>query len=452
MKKYVNEIKNKKEAGITLIALTITIIVLIILAGVTIAALSGDSGILTRAQKAKEETEQAQRYEQNILNSYEDKINEYSEDTSGASHPELKDGMQAIIFTEDGMAQTVTDNTKRNWYSYEETTDSDMSDGGTTNGGNSRWANATLNGNYYVWIPRYAYKIDTSITYTSSGGGISHKIDVKFIDININNDNVEKEIGEGYVVHPAFTFGTKELRGFWVGKYETSGNMTSPSILPNVTSLRNINIYDISNTAKSLSTTNYDAHAMKNIEWGAVAYLAQSQYGRNGTEISINQCNDFYTGTGAGIGDNTIYNSSYTWQSITDNQKYNGVIGQLASTTGNIYGVYDMSGGANEYVMGFYKDGYSDQLNKLNILLDNLENKYYDIYDSSEVDDTNIGDALYETKGWNNDYAAFVKYEAPVLLRGGLNRTTSGGIFYYNYSAGTGVDDNGFRVCLSENF
>ena len=47
----------------TLIALVITVIVLLILAGVTIAALSGDNGILIRAKEAKEKTEQAQKQE-----------------------------------------------------------------------------------------------------------------------------------------------------------------------------------------------------------------------------------------------------------------------------------------------------------------------------------------------------------------------------------------------------
>ena len=69
--------KFRKNQGITLIALVITVIVLLILAGVTIAALSGDNGILQNAARAKEETEQAQKEEENILNSYEDKINEY---------------------------------------------------------------------------------------------------------------------------------------------------------------------------------------------------------------------------------------------------------------------------------------------------------------------------------------------------------------------------------------
>ena len=77
MKKYVNEIKSKKEAGITLIALTITIIVLLILAGVTIAAISGDNGILKNAARAKEETEQAEKDEREKLGDMEDTIKEY---------------------------------------------------------------------------------------------------------------------------------------------------------------------------------------------------------------------------------------------------------------------------------------------------------------------------------------------------------------------------------------
>ena len=54
----------RKEKGITLIALVITIIVLLILAGVTIVALSGDNGILQRASEASERTKQANVEEQ----------------------------------------------------------------------------------------------------------------------------------------------------------------------------------------------------------------------------------------------------------------------------------------------------------------------------------------------------------------------------------------------------
>ena len=55
--KNVKDCLKFRNGGITLIALVITIIVLLILAGVTITALSGDNGILTRAADAKEQTE-----------------------------------------------------------------------------------------------------------------------------------------------------------------------------------------------------------------------------------------------------------------------------------------------------------------------------------------------------------------------------------------------------------
>ena len=71
--------KTKKNArGITLIALVITTIVLLILAGVAIAALSGDNGILTRAKEAKEKTAQAQKEEEKTLSNMENMLGVYN--------------------------------------------------------------------------------------------------------------------------------------------------------------------------------------------------------------------------------------------------------------------------------------------------------------------------------------------------------------------------------------
>ena len=78
-----NNLKNKKimrrsSKGITLIALVITIIVLLILAGISISMLSGDNSILSRAGEAKERTEESQREEQvkmAILGSYDNRAN-----------------------------------------------------------------------------------------------------------------------------------------------------------------------------------------------------------------------------------------------------------------------------------------------------------------------------------------------------------------------------------------
>lgn len=89
--------------------MVITVIVLLILAGVTIATLTGDNGILTRAQEAKNKTEQAQKDEENILSSYEDKINEYAGIdwdtvlTNAQKHPDQKTSTAIGIGT-DGRA------------------------------------------------------------------------------------------------------------------------------------------------------------------------------------------------------------------------------------------------------------------------------------------------------------------------------------------------------------
>ena len=95
-----------------------------------------------------------------------------------------------------------------------------------------------------------------------------------------------------------------------------------------------------------------ETHMMKNMEWGAVTYLAHSKYGRctsgKCTEITVNNCNKHVTGIGADSVSATTSSTTCT----TAGNKYDGTKGVLASTTGNIYGVYDMSGGSWYYVMG----------------------------------------------------------------------------------------------------
>ena len=69
------KVLKRKEKGITLIALVITIIVLLILAGVSIAMLTGENGILTQAQRAANETENAAQNEAAILDEYNEYLN-----------------------------------------------------------------------------------------------------------------------------------------------------------------------------------------------------------------------------------------------------------------------------------------------------------------------------------------------------------------------------------------
>ena len=70
MKKFKKQVK-----GITLIALVVTIIVLLILAGVALSLTVGENGLFRRAQNAADTWQMAEEQQQQILNQYEQMIN-----------------------------------------------------------------------------------------------------------------------------------------------------------------------------------------------------------------------------------------------------------------------------------------------------------------------------------------------------------------------------------------
>ena len=186
------------------------------------------------------------------------------------------------------------------------------------------------------------------------------------------------------------------------------------------------------NTGKLFRSTNYltttginqiDSHMMKNIEWGAVAYLKQSIYGLGITDIVENYNYESYL-TGGGTG-----------------TSYKTKTGQ--STSGNITGVYDMSGGAGEYVMGNYnkQSGY--------LTVSEVPAEHIDIYSGTSVAASHLGDATGETAGWYGDYAIFVDSSSPWFLRGGYYYYGDNGVFYFVSVTGEVSDYGGFRVVLS---
>ena len=91
---FKNLVYIKKNKGITLIALVITIIVLLILAGVTIATLTGENGILTRASQANVETRAASVEERKDLWKTEQKTDDYTDQNTAQSLEELLDDLE----------------------------------------------------------------------------------------------------------------------------------------------------------------------------------------------------------------------------------------------------------------------------------------------------------------------------------------------------------------------
>ena len=546
----------KSTKGITLVALVITIIILLILATISIQSLT-NTGLFKNAQKAKDETQNAAENQAKTLNEYEDELNKYVSDnknktdwTGKVNKPKLMTGMTAIKFNEpagdekakEGSTVKTTD-TDAAWYDYDA----------------KKWANAqTQDGSMWVWIPRFAYKVNSS----------TKTFDVVFLKDTTNtylDNGTEKDAEkEGYIVHPAFKNESstgyenggwdKELTGIWVSKFEagyaTSNGNSAPKKASSVNysqtsvwasgyetggqdgslparnwidgvygntktsikyptfqglaySMNYTNHNDAFNISRALtesgniyglSSTATDSHLMKNSEWGAVAYLAQSKYGLNGTNIYINNANlrnsqtSAYAITGcAGETEDAaelgvkIDNSTKKPVS-TDNTKkiytWTQKSGTKASTTGTIYGVYDMSGGTWERTAGLVNNEnenlatYGQSL--LNALNNGKSSKYVTVYPHNASVDKNganidtastanwkantkiYGDGIRETStagtgktSWYTDCSYFPAVNNPFSERGGTFWSGDGaGLFYFIRHNGVSSYYDGFRSVL----
>ena len=160
--------------------------------------------------------------------------------------------------------------------------------------------------------------------------------------------------------------------------------------------------------------------------------------------------------TGCSKGLPSSSSSSYTClYTYDDNIRYaDGTSGKGvgASTTGTIYGIYDMNGGVWEYVMGNYNDmvgssGFSEPLT--------LDSKYYNKYTSSTLSEACNGNiclshALSETAGWYGSSSWMIEKNGPWLLRGGGANFQYTIFSYYrsNYYGGE-TGSPSFRLVLS---
>ena len=413
--------------------------------------------------------------------------------------PVLDEGMIPITFDVSGnntIIKTVSSNDS-SWYDYD----------------NKEWANAILVTEasrdtylnttgvevnqsdilaYFVWIPRYKYKI---WTLSESSTGEEQEIEIIFQPSSEISEG--SQVGE-YITHPAFWLDDdsdgvreddEELSGIWVGKFESTGNGTTPTILPDKKSLKNQTTLKAFQTSLKFAggtlsksevtfsgsatyglSANSDSHMMKNSEWGAVAYLSHSKYGVN-REIYINNSSGYYTGrSGGNVGGSTPINETYSGQSSTTQYNTYGFytwdgyllnyntnvksttrdLTKVASTTGNITGIYDMSGGSYERVMGNYKDTIaSSGFSTLPV------NKYYDKYSTTSSltacsDGICYGHALSETLLWYSDSKRMTTSSNPWFNRGGYyNDKVKAGIFYFGIANGAASSNTGFRVVLA---
>ena len=456
--------QRKEEKGITLVALVVTIIVLIILAGVTLNIVLDNDGIINKAKQAVDDYENAQKEEQELLGQL-DVYFEYDEQ-AGVNKPKLAEGMIPVKWNGTAWVKADENNTNFDWYQYDTTNRKwanvvTVKETGTKTreqyqqaGVNEVIAEEDIVG-MFVWIPRYSYQITNGYHTNADGTGT---IDIKFLkgttdDYEGGTAQRNNKSNEDFVVHPCFTNGAttgynngeynRELTGIWVAKFEASSSTTTEenpnlgsnygggnnienqevTIRPNVTSWRYIEVSNIYTVCKKLTQDgnmhglgSADSHMMKNSEWGAIAYLTQSEYGNPQTSDSEsgvwNNCyyegniekteTNYYGGhstyeaiktgmvgikEGATNGRDTaiswgakqtdrinnldgsitiIYGEVYAMTDVEGSPtgipftntyySYETENGQKGSTTRNIYGIYDMSAGAWEYTSGYLSE------------------------------------------------------------------------------------------------
>ncbi len=384
---------------------------------------------------------------------------------------------------------TISDNgevtyadTSKEWYSYE----------------NKKWANAVILNegvtynvgdiiqesdieSYFVWIPRYKYQIFDEGNYTTyieskPTESIAKEIQIEFESKDETPSTGSKQ-GE-WLTHPAFT--NFDVNGIWVGKYETGykgattkeeaqvNSIASSKVIikPNVYSWRNSTVSNMFKTAYNYNRE-LDSHMMKNTEWGAVAYLSHSKYGIN-TEVRINNNSSFLTGYAASdrADQNSYPGVTGTTSDVT--LPYNTPTGYKASTTGNITGIYDMSGGAWEIVASYMSS--SSDASGFNASEFTTYSKYLDIYPSNSTitsyNNRILGDATAEMgpfynymdidnnkryyNSWYGDNSDFIDKVYPWFARGGgYSNDILAGQFYFSRSEGRASIYDGFRLTLT---
>ena len=306
-----------------------------------------------------------------------------------SNSPKIMTGMIPVYFDDNNNTVELTENSKdeewKKWFSYD----------------NKKWANAITKNSegqitgYWVWIPRYEYKIS------------GKNVDVKFIRTS------KKQVDKNYDhIHPAFEDGSEkgknnhymngewrdEIPGFWVAKFQAgfaSGNndvtkvqsstgKDFPVFLGRTYAYNMIKIGDAYELSRNLTASNNiygldgnetDSHMSKNSEWGAVVYLVQSSYGLDGEDVLMS--NNVYVKNSGGYyvygitgyadeyerGRNVSVESPPYVDSITNEDgnitsyAWYTEIGQRGSSTQNITGVYDLKGCLNEMQSAYITNG-----------------------------------------------------------------------------------------------
>ena len=368
----------KKEVGITLIALVITVIVLLILAGVTIAALSGDNGILTRAKEAKEKTEQAQKDEEKTISNMENILGVYNfkninkADTNPA---EVVPENSTVLEDDANKGIVIKDENNNEWVWIEvpkttvfadltiDTTGT-LTDQNYTDIKNKLITYATT---YRGWWTDEWYAKDGSTLVTASTSNLTDAQKALTNGCGLTYD--EYKTAYQKMLKSVYTYG-----GFWIGRYEagiegtttettnartsSSGRIsieTSPKAISQKDAIPYNWIYcsEAQALAKEMTpNSNYTSSLMFGIQWDLVCKYLQVKGRLSIADIKSNSTSwGNYSNVGRTVSSDKAKqttNGGRTWTAITGTKPASSVLLTAgASDDTKKMNIYDFAG--NEY-------------------------------------------------------------------------------------------------------
>ncbi len=426
------------------------------------------------------------------------------------NEPILSSGMIPVVYNDDShnWVKARYDNKGNSWYNYYDKKWANVVV--VKDSAESKYNEASIGSvidisdvlAFYVWIPRFKYLVWDINRQTSdvknysydaksngviisfekdenSSGSVSCNYNYNLIlglfdecvysGNRISANTVNSVAADAWYTHPAFTSGDKELSGFWIGKFETTGTVDNPTIIPDSVSLSDVPLAEFVRVSKKFNSygidNNLESRIIRNVEWGAVTYLSHSLYGlcadSGCSDVYVNNSIDHYTGRSSGsyILDDVYQYGTYSYDgygTVDGTKDSNYSYGVMASTTGNITGVYDMAGGALEFVMGNIGDSEAKVVvgdNSGNWNNIELKRSDYDLYATidSVSDGYNraiLGDATSEVSingfTWGNSDKTNIASDSHWIVRGSGNN-----IYGYDYVDGGASSSYTFRSVIS---
>ena len=402
--------KNKRlEKGITLIALVITIIVLLILAGVTISMLTGDNGILKQATSAKDTTDKSEFEEQVKLAVMASKVNDKgaidlttleaeigkikgTEITKNGTENNLpwtvKKGSYEVTITEDGNTSNIE---KDNDDDVMENAKKAMPTGGTIDKNTNAKTGIVMidsNQNEWVWIevPATVFASATSSTdYDNIKADLiayasDYRSSSSYTDTWYNGCGLEQE--EYITKYQIMLSSIYTNKGFYIGRYEAgiagSDENTSlarysrteiTSISPKAVSKKDMIPYnwvycsDAQELANGMSTGNKTSSLLFGIQWDLACKFLEVK-GNWDTTTNTTQYYIKENSTSWGNYNNSTFtiNSAKAKKYNSSNKSYDGITGNKSSsnsillTTGaseqnKKMNIYDFAGNEWEWTL-----------------------------------------------------------------------------------------------------